>query len=111
MTPERFEEVTRTLFQKCYDTLVSREADYAAGDRDRLHNFKEIARRKDCAPEQAALFLPEKQAVALHDAIEDLADNRTLRPQAYYEEKVVDIINYHVLCFALLTERTQEVEK
>jgi hypothetical protein len=108
MTPDRFEAVTRALFQRCYDTLVTRAGDYAAGDRDRLHNFKVIARRKGCAPEKAALFLQEKQSVALEDYVEDMDRNRTRRPLSDYEEKIVDIINYHVLTFALIADRAEE---
>jgi hypothetical protein len=113
MTDDRFAGIVAELFEVCARTLRTKGGDYAANDRDRLHNFKTIARRRATSPEAVALFLQEKQATALLDWINDLGEgSEPMDPLflSWFAERIVDIINYHVLVYAMLVERTEAGE-
>lgn len=110
MTHSHLEEIIEHLFDVCKDTLGDKGDDYAAWGRDRLHNFKVIAMRRGTSPEDVALFLQEKQAVALRDWVDDIkAEESCLDPSnlPWFLERIKDIINYHALLWALLVERSE----
>jgi hypothetical protein len=104
MNHKDFREITNQLLEKCEDILGDRAEMYAGKDRDRLHNFIEIAARKHITPEQACMNLCAKQEVARDDYIADIS-NGIQNTIPAWEEKIVDIINYHILLFALIRDR------
>jgi hypothetical protein len=104
MTDKEFNSIVAETFTTCERILVDKKIDYANGDRDRLHNFKVIATRLQVTPEKACSLLMCKHETALDDFIEDIG-KRSGKSIDQWQEKVLDIINYHVLLLALVIER------
>lgn len=104
MRSVEFDMIAERLLGKCREVLGKRAAQYASEGRDRLHNFRQIAVRRDTTPEDALCGLMEKQQVALADYVANLTSGVMVELDEV-EEKIVDIINYHVLLAALFVER------
>jgi hypothetical protein len=104
MTDKEFNTIVDETFTTCERLLTVKKFDYAGGDRDRLHNFKVIARRRGITSEMACNLLTLKHETALDDYVDDI-DRGVVKRTQEWREKILDIINYHVLLLALVIER------
>jgi hypothetical protein len=108
MTDKEFNTILDETFTTCERLLGVKQIDYANGGRDRLHNFKVLATRLQVTPEKACALLMGKHQTALDDFIEDIGKGWARRDIESWREKILDIINYHVLLLALVIERRGE---
>jgi hypothetical protein len=72
MTDKEFNTIVDETFATCERLLGVKQIDYANGDRDRLHNFKVIATRRNITPEMACNLLMLKHETALDDYVDDI---------------------------------------
>ena len=103
MDTEKFNKILDSRLDKTVLTLGTKGEEYSS-DKDRLHNFKLAAEIQGNTPEQALYGMLAKHLVSVHDIVIG---------GAYYteqiiDEKIGDVINYHILLEALLLERLDE---
>lgn len=79
------------------DTLLMKNANYAKGSEDALHNFNVGAKINGSTSAQAAWGYMTKHLVALRDKIK----NNDFSDLADLEEKCCDIINYTAIIYAI----------
>jgi hypothetical protein len=103
MTPQDFEKVFFDRVSKSEATLIAKAREYATGT-DRFHNFKKTAAFRSCTPENALWGMVSKHLVALSDFIDQLEAGEDV-PDAQWDEKIGDSINYLMLLDGLIEER------
>ena len=103
MTPQDFEKVFFDRVSKSEATLIAKAKEYASGT-DRFNNFKKAAAFRSCTPENALWGMVSKHLVALSDFIDQLEAGEDV-PEAQWDEKLGDSINYLILLDGLLEER------
>lgn len=103
MTAETFNKLVDEIRKASIDTLVAKNAKYAAGG-DRLHNFRAGGDILGGTAAQACWGYMTKHLVALRDMVErdDFRDLEDLK------EKCQDIINYTVFLWCIGNERAQD---
>lgn len=103
MTAETFNKLVDEIRKASIDTLVAKNAKYAAGG-DRLHNFRAGGDIMGGTTAQACWGYLTKHLVALRDMVErdDFYDLEDLK------EKCQDIINYTVFLWCIGNERAEE---
>ncbi len=105
MNNTEFEALTEELFIGCIDTMKAKGPDYASSpddspeERDRLWNFKEVARRTGSNPYKVWAVYFNKHIVSLEKWVRE----RELQSEPL-EGRIIDAINYLVLFRALLKE-------
>lgn len=104
MTPEAFNEIKDLILIQCNLTLSQKANEYA--DKDRLSNFKKAARVTGGTPEQALMGFRLKHEVALNDFVYWISSGKDI-PIEWIKEKIIDLINYNILLYALITERKE----
>lgn len=102
MISKRFDEVVAELQQWQNSSLPSKGGEYAT--EDRLHNFKQIAKRTGQTPMQVCYTLMEKHLVALADKI---FSGETMTKEFFYE-KTGDPVNYLALLRGLYEDEMIE---
>lgn len=105
MKTEKFDEFAETVTQSCLRLMRGKSDEYARDD-DKLSNFKKTAAMKGETPEKALWGMVAKHIIATQDFINDL-DKGVVRPICFWQEKIRDTINYHILLEALITERIE----
>jgi hypothetical protein len=105
MTADEFNELTDNILSQCKLTLSQKAHEYA--DADRLSNFKKSAMVANNTPEQALMGFRLKHEVALNDFVKWHSEGEAV-PLEYIREKIVDLINYNLLLFALMKESIYE---
>lgn len=103
MTDQEFDALVSSRQTKIANVLVSKAKEYARGDR--LSNFKRAAAAMQCTPEQACVSFWMKHIVSILDMVNDLEEGKACAPQAMWEEKIGDAINYLILLEGLARER------
>ncbi len=93
-----FERIISEQINKCFDILCAKAKEYAT--EDRLHNFKQAAHLQRCTPIQALAGMMAKHTVCVYD----MCVSGNNYPQAIWDEKITDSINYLLLLAALLRE-------
>jgi len=104
MNSTEFNAFLDAAIKSCKDTLKGKASEYATDD-DRFYNFKkagEIARE---TPEKALWGMYLKHLVSVIDIVEAVEKEHNIS-RKYYTEKLKDSINYHILLWALLEERS-----
>ena len=91
MKTERFNNVIRNTLDRCTTTLVVKANEYATDDR--LHNFKVAAEIQNCTPMTALAGMMAKHTVSVYDLIQR-QENGHVVPEALWNEKIIDSINY-----------------
>lgn len=104
MNAERLDTIIELRLLRIRDVLQLKNAGYAAGDRDKLHNFKAGATLLRSTPEKALLGYLTKHMVSIYDLVADL-DSGKCASQDVWREKIGDAINYLILLEALTEER------
>lgn len=109
MKPERFNQEVRRIVERTMLMLTTKGKEYAP-DTDRLANFKKGAIAKRTIPEDYLTALVTKQQISLEDYINELMVGINERPLQLWQEKLADIINYHILLECLIIERMERLE-
>lgn len=99
MTQDEFEKIFAELTGLSKTVLVDKAKEYAA-DGDRMHNFKIAATLTDGTPEQALWGMLAKHIVSVRDMV--LTGDPY--PQAVWDEKIGDAVNYFILLRALIVD-------
>ena len=102
MTTERFNQVIEEQIQRCKDTLIKKGDEYAT--EDRLHNFHAGAGLCQRSPEEVCVSFMLKHIVSIYDMCRDASQGKT-HPQAVWDEKLGDAINYMLLLSAVVREK------
>jgi len=99
MTAKEFESLVNKRFQYCKEVLINKGNDYAPDTKDRLSNFREIAKRTVLNPLDIWTVLFEKHILS----IETYMSKRNLESESI-EDRITDTINYLLLGEALILE-------
>jgi hypothetical protein len=102
MTHDEFNVVLNETIRKCKATLATKK-DLYASDQDRLDNFKQAARLQKCTQAKALWGMVSKHIIALSSYINLLEDGYAVNAEEL-EEKIGDIINYHILLRGIFKE-------
>ena len=85
--------------------LCKKSAEYSRGN-NKLYNFYRAAEVDRISPVEALRGMHLKHRVSILDMLDDLMQDKH-HPQALWQEKLTDILNYYILMWAIL----QEVEQ
>jgi hypothetical protein len=106
---KRFNALIDQVLDHCRSLLLqSKASEYSRGDR--FSNFKRAAVRKGKIPERCADDFMEKHQVSFQDLLDDL-ERGEVAPWPVWQEKVGDIINYHLLILGMVDERLRRETK
>jgi hypothetical protein len=94
-----FSIIIEKQIDRCKKILGVKAGEYAT-DADRLHNFKIAAALQGITPLQALAGMMAKHTVSVYD----LACSGRGHPQALWDEKITDSINYLLLLAAMVKE-------
>lgn len=108
MNQKEFDTVLENVLQDTGNTLSGKAAEYARVDR--LSNFKAVGQLLHCVPERALWGFVTKHIIALTDFIEKLDNGDCSVSEEQWKEKTHDIIAYMILLWALIEERSTNVE-
>lgn len=100
MTHEQFRNNIDFIRGSSLDILLKRNANYAKGSEDALHNFKVGAAIDGSNPAEAAWGYMVKHLVALRDKVK----NNDFSDMTDLVEKCTDVINYTAIIFAIGVE-------
>ncbi len=98
MNQIQFNDIFEKTVSRCRDVLCSKAKEYAT--EDRLHNFKQAGHIQEVTPVQALLGMMAKHTVSVYD----MAGSNNPYPEALWEEKIMDSINYLILLRALIED-------
>lgn len=101
MEHEEFDALLEDMIEHIRNTLGLKAEEYAT--EDRLHNFKKSAHIIDGTPMQACWGFAAKHLVSISDMVSDSAEGLAF-PEAVWNEKIGDAINYLILLKALVRE-------
>lgn len=104
MRHTEFEKIFEERVSQCREVLVEKAKEYA-DNRDRLHNFKAAGSLNHQGPEKALWGMATKHIISLADMIATDEDY----PQAVWDEKIGDALNYLFLLDAVI--RDLKIEK
>ena len=109
MLDNDFHVIIRNSFYRSTFVLGNKGKEYAPGE-DRLSNFKKAAHFQGLSPEQALFGMLAKHLVSLAEMVGALPNAShplpvNPDPEAMWEEKLTDSINYLFLLEALVRER------
>lgn len=108
MNSKQFDELVNNRISKTIQTLVIKAKEYAS-DTDRLHNFNKAGNMSNQSREKALKGFLLKHIVSLDDIIENL-DKGIIPSKDVIDEKIGDIINYHILIEACIIDRINSEE-
>jgi len=106
MTREEFNELVDYIVEeKVKKVMCAKSSEYARGN-DKLYNFKRSAEIDGITPIEALRGMDLKHRTSISDMVRDNVDKANKAyPQAIWEEKLTDHINYMILLWALLKEQ------
>lgn len=99
MNNARFTEIMNAQIDRCYSLLAIKQKEYNT-DEDRLKAFKQAAAMLSGTPEQALLGMLAKHLTSIIKMI----NGGERYPEAVWNEKITDAINYLILLRALVEE-------
>lgn len=103
MHADQFNRVFEEQVDRCRTTLGAKAKEYA-DDTDRLQNFKTAAAVRGVTPRKALAGMMVKHTVSLYDMLESDSEF----PDALWDEKLGDHLNYLFLLRAILEEEKSE---
>jgi hypothetical protein len=92
MDIETFDKLVAEQLKQCSDILTVKAKEYATPT-DRLHNFLVAAEVMDVPPRQALAGMMVKHTVSIYD----MCNSQYIYPDAVWDEKITDHINYLIL--------------
>lgn len=102
MTTEQFNTIIENQQKRCTDILITKAKEYAT--EDRLHNFKVAAALQMTTPVNALAGMLAKHTVSIYD----MCRSDKTYPEAIWDEKITDHINYLLLLKALTIEEAEK---
>lgn len=102
MTTDNFNKIIQAQIERCETILCKKAEEYAT--EDRLHNFKVAGALQGVSPVQALMGMMTKHTVS----VADMCMSAETYPQALWDEKITDSINYLLLLSALIRESDNE---
>jgi hypothetical protein len=106
MKADDFNQLVEDQFIRCIELLNGKAEEYAHKD-DRLHNFKVAAGLQGITPREAIRGMMAKHTVCVYD----MCKTDTIYPDALWDEKISDSINYLLLLKAIVQdEREVKIE-
>jgi len=102
MTIVRFSEFLKNILHQITNILDIKSSDYSY-DSDKLFNFKLAGRIDGITPIEALRGMQLKHKASIIQGLDELQDGN-VRPWAWFLEKYIDNINYHILALALIKE-------
>lgn len=99
MSPEVFEAIIERRIGLIRSVLAAKGREYAPGA-DRLNNFRRQSEMERKPMADIARTLMGKQITSIQDMIDSRADY----PQAVWDEKIGDVVNYCILIEAIVWE-------
>jgi hypothetical protein len=103
MDAKTFDELVAKRIGKCISILCQKAEGYAAPE-DRLHNFKVAASLQGITPREAIRGMMAKHTVSVYD----MCKSNTVYPDAVWDEKLTDSINYLLLLEAIIQDENSE---
>ena len=103
MNAKVFDELVAKRIGKCISILCEKAERYAAPE-DRLHNFKVAAALQEITPREAIRGMMAKHTVSVYD----MCKSNTVYPDAVWDEKLTDSINYLLLLEAIIQDENSE---
>ena len=111
MTNEEFEKLSADLMAECLATLNKKGPEYSGTD-DRLANFKRIAEEEQTDPITVGRIYQRKHIDAVNTFVKTLQEKGYQAASINLSEpikgRIVDIINYYILLYALIEEQKTE---
>jgi len=102
MKTEQFNAIIENQQKRCTDILITKAKEYATTDR--LHNFKVAAELQMTTPINALAGMLAKHTVSIYD----MCRSGQMYPEAVWDEKITDHINYLLLLKALTIEEAEK---
>jgi hypothetical protein len=103
MTKSRFNELKEDLLTKCENLFEIKSYEYSR-KQDVLHNFKQVAKLTHQTTKEALLSLLSKHIVSIYD----MGTDSMKHCPPFWDEKIVDAINYLILLKACVLEEYEE---
>jgi len=100
MTQEEFNKVVENQLKRTTDTLIKKQQEYNLSKKDRLEHFKHAGAMAGWKPEKALYGYMLKHLMSITDMI----NSEEKFPEALWDEKIGDIINYLLLLKGLLID-------
>lgn len=98
MNQSQFNDIFESTVSRCRNVLCSKAKEYAT--EDRLHNFKQAGHIQEVTPVQALAGMMAKHTVSVYDMVK----SKDAYPEALWNEKITDSINYLILLRALIED-------
>ena len=105
LSQKAFDAVVENRISTCYNGLVVKGKEYVRND-DRLHNFRETARRENQTMLEALNGMMAKHVTGYHDLIQDVKSGKKVE-QKVIDDRFTDLINYLLLSEAIIVEHNQ----
>lgn len=107
LNEEQFQALITKRIYDIQNTLISKGQEYVRNG-DRLWNFRETARREGSTMLEALNGMMAKHVTSFHDMITDVKNGKNI-PQKFLDDKIVDLLNYHLLAEAIVVEHNQNL--
>jgi len=102
MTIDKFDEFLEQVLMEVKRVLSSKSEDYST-HLDKLYNFKLAARIAGVSYEEALRGMQLKHQASIAQGLDELKEGK-VRELSWWEEKIIDNINYNILLLALRKE-------
>lgn len=94
----------------CNEVLTLKDKEYSSSE-DRLHNFKQAGKSRNCTPVKALDGMMMKHIISFWDIVDRMEnDSSYVPPKELVAEKLGDMINYTLLAEGLIEDRREELE-
>jgi hypothetical protein len=100
MTNDQFFKIIEERIDKCRAVLFMKNAQYAAGKPETLHNFYRAAATLGQQPVTALRGMLVKHVVSVNDIIDDIEAGKVVK-SSLIDEKLGDVINYYLILSVL----------
>ena len=104
MHSEDFNEIVLDQIETCKETLIKKAGEYARGDVDRLHNFRQAANLSGDSMRKVLGGMMMKHTVSIYDML----NGDDTHSMDLWDEKITDHINYLLLLRAVVIEGKRE---
>jgi hypothetical protein len=102
MTIEERQKIAKQIFDKCIEILMKKGEAYA-GNEDCLANFKRNAERLGLTKYQVWSVYANKHIDSVNNAIK-YSPEKPIEKSESMEGRIIDVINYYIILWAMLKE-------
>lgn len=111
MTHIQFNGFLSEILKEVEEVLASKSADYSSAD-DKLFNFKLAAEIDGITPAESLRGMLLKHITSIRQGLDELNEKdecgfstKKCREVKWWHEKIVDVINYHILLLAMIESK------